>query len=561
MKVVKFARRHTAGPDRGVNMLLRSKTLLMVAILLYVSWIASAQSPSYDLVLRNARIVDGSGRGAYPGDVAIRGDTILQIARAITEQSKRVIDVGGQVLAPGFIDVHSHGRYGIVTLPSADNVVRQGVTTVIEGPDGNSPVPLAPFLKRIEALRKTINFGTFIGQGSIRSAAMGRENRPPTTAELDKMRVLVEQGMKEGAFGLSSGLSYVPGVYATTAEIVEVAKVAGRLGGHYQSHIRGEGGSVVKAVREAIEVGEMGHLPTQVTHHKVVGKENFGQSVETLRLIDAARARGVDVTIDQYPYTSIGGDIESTLFRSWVLEGSREDILARLHNPIERARIKAESIQIIRGGSMRGDLTKVVLSQCPFDRSLAGKTLADIARVRGLRPDAEGGAEAAMWLLEQGGCGRVGRDLLSESDVERIMRHRYTMIASDGGIIVGVGTERAGLPHPRSYGTFPRVLAVYARDRKALVLEDAVRKMTSLPAQRLGLKDRGTIAVGMKADLVVFDPSRVRDTATFENPHQYPEGIPIVIVNGEIVFENGAITTARPGKVLYGPAKASTTTP
>lgn len=542
-------------------MLMRPKTLSLAALLLTLSLPASAQAPPYDLVLRNARIVDGSGRAAYPGDVAIRGDTIVAVAPSIAGDARRTIDIRGQVLAPGFIDVHSHGRYGIVTFPSADNIVRQGVTTIIEGPDGNSPVPLAPFLKRIEGLRKTINFGTFIGQGSIRNAAMGRENRPPTPAELDKMRTLVEQGMKEGAFGLSSGLDYVPGVYATTAEIVELAKVAGRFGGHYQSHIRGEGGSVVKAVREAIEVGEQGHLPMQVTHHKVVGKENFGRSVETLRLIDAARGRGVDATIDQYPYTSIGGDIESTLFRAWVLEGNREDILARLHDPKERARIKGESTRIIRSGSMRGDLTKVVLSQCPFDRSLAGKTLADIARLRGLRPDAEGGAEAAMWLLEQGGCGRVGRDLLSESDVERILRHPFTMIASDGGIIVGVGTERAGLPHPRSYGTFPRVLAVYVRDRKLLTLEDAVRKMTSFPAQRLGLRDRGTIGVGMKADLVVFDPAHVRDTATFESPHQYPEGIPIVIVNGEIVFENGAITTARPGKVLHGPGNARITAP
>lgn len=530
-------------------------TAFYLAFLLSPSWPALAQPATYDLVLRNARIVDGSGSAAYPGEVAIRGDTIVRVARSISEPSKRIIDVEGQVLAPGFIDVHNHARAGIFQVPTADNFVRQGVTTIIEGPDGSSPVPLAPFLKRLGTLRKSLNIGTFIGQGSVRNAVMGRVNRRATPTEIDQMRTLVEQGMKDGAFGLSTGLIYVPGVYTPLAEIVELAKVAARFGGHHQSHIRNEGSGVATAVRENIAIGEQGGLPTQVTHHKVAGPQNWGKSSETLRLIDAARARGLDVTIDQYPYTSVGGAMAG-LFRSWVLEGSRDDLLNRLKDPKLRARIKAETVTILRTGSMRGDLNKAIFASCDFDRSLGGKTLADVVRLRGLAQTLDGGAEAAMWLLEQGNCQRVVRDYLSEQDVERIIRHPFTMIASDGDVPVGVGTVRAGVPHPRSYGTFPRVLAVYVREKKLLTLEEAVRKMTSFPAKRLKLADRGLIHEGLKADLVVIDPMHVRDTATLNDPHQYPEGIPIVIVNGEVVFENGTMTAARPGKVLYGPGVA-----
>jgi N-acyl-D-amino-acid deacylase len=537
-------------------MLIRSKLSLIVAALLLVSSQALAQGAAYDLVLRNARIVDGSGGPAYSGEVAIRGDTIVRVAPAISEPAKRIIDVGGQVLSPGFIDVHNHARNGIFQVPTADNLVRQGVTTLIEGPDGSSPVPLAPFLRRLDALRKSPNIGSFIGHGSVRIAVMGRVSRPATAAEIDQMRALVEQGMKDGAFGLSTGLIYVPGVYAPLEEIIELARVAGRLGGHHQSHIRSEADHVVEAVRETIAIGERGGLPTQVTHHKVLGPANFGRSAETLRQIDEARRRGVDATIDQYPYTAVGGTIQDSLLPPWALEGEREDVLARLKDPEQRARIKAVASRTIRLGSTRGDLRRIAIASCPWDRSLAGKTLADITLTRFDKVTIDAGIETALWLIEQGGCARVLRDSLSERDVERILKHPATMIASDGTIPVGVGTERAGMPHPRSYGTFPRVLAVYVRERKLLTLEAAIRKMTSFPAQRLKLADRGSIREGMKADLVVLDPARVRDTATFENPHQYPEGISIVIVNGEVVLENGAMTAARPGKVLYGPAVA-----
>jgi N-acyl-D-amino-acid deacylase len=384
----------------------------------------------------------------------------------------------------------------------------------------------------------------------VRNAVMGRVNRRASAEEIDRMRVLVERGMRDGAFGLSSGLDYVPGAYAPLEEIVELAKVAGRLSGHYQSHIRGEGPPVVKAVQEAIAVGELGKLPTQITHHKVLGRASFGKSVDTLRLIDKARARGIDVTIDQYPYTSAHGGAD---FPVWARAGSREEVLNRVKDPEIRHKVKADLERRIRIGA--GDPSKIVISHCDWDASLDGKSLADLARLRGYKADPEGGAEAALWMFEQGDCDRTQRDVMSEADVERILKHRATMVASDGEIPRGLGDPHAGPTHPRSYGTFVRVLGHYVRERKLLGLEEAVHKMSAMPAQRLGLRDRGLIRADMKADLVVFDPARVRDASTFENPHQYAEGVLLVIVNGQIVVENNAVTAARPGRVLYGPAK------
>ncbi len=506
----------------------------------------TAQSEPYDLLLRNGRIVDGTGSPWYRGDVAIRGDTIVRIAPSISEPATRVIDLGGQVIAPGFIDIHTHARRGIFDVPTADNYIRQGVTTLMEGPDGSSPVPLAPFLAKLEALPKSINIGSFIGQGSVRSAVIGDVNRQSTAEELDKMRAVVEQGMKDGAFGLSTGLFYVPGTFTSTAEVVELARVAGRYGGMHESHMRDEASGVVESVKETIAIGERGGLPTHVSHHKIIGVGNWGKSVETLRLIDEARARGVDVTIDQYPYTASSTSIQAALFPAWAQEGGREQILKRLKDEATRAKIKAESARLIRNERGGGDPKNVVIARCEWDASLAGKSLADVARLRGMEPTVENAAEVGLWIVEQGGCQGIFH-AISEEDLERILRHPATMIGSDGEIpIFGKAN-----PHPRSYGTFARVLAVYVRERKSITLEDAVRKMSGFPAQRLGLLDRGILRPGMKADIAVFDPARVRDMATFDKPHAYAEGFSYVIVNGQIVFEAGTMTTARPGKVLY----------
>lgn len=508
--------------------------------------LVSAQAP-YDLVIRNGRIVDGTGSPWYRADIAVRGDTIVRISAAIAEPATRVIDAAGHIVSPGFIDIHNHARENIFKLPTADNYVRQGVTTLIEGPDGGSPVPLAPFLEKLDALQKSLNIGSFIGQGSVRAAVIGTVNRRPTPAELDRMRSIVEDGMNAGAFGLSTGLFYVPGAFTPIEEVIELARVAGRHGGIHISHMRDEAFGVLDSVRETIRIGEEGGLPTQVTHHKIVGPKNYGKSVETLKLLEAARVRGVDVTSDQYPYTASSNAFVASMLPQWAQEGGREQVLARLKNPATRKEIVGETIRLIRDERGGGDPKNVFLAHCDFDAAMAGKNLADVTRLRGMEPTIENGAEAAMWVIEQGDCQGVYH-AMSEQDLERVMRHPATMIASDGWVqIFG-----EGVPHPRSYGTFPRVLGVYVRERGVITLEDAVRKMTSFPAQRLRLNDRGILRPGLKADLTIFDPARVRDMATFEQPHQYAEGISSVIVNGQLVFDGKMMTSARPGQVLRG---------
>jgi N-acyl-D-amino-acid deacylase len=367
--------------------------------------------------------------------------------------------------------------------------------------------------------------------------------------EMERMRRLVEQGMREGAFGLSTGLFYVPGTFSTTEEVVELARVAARFGGIHISHMREETAGVVESVRETIAIGERGGLPTQITHHKVIGAANWGLSRETLRLVDEARARGIDVTIDLYPYTASSTNIMAALFPAWAQEGGREQVLARLADPETRARVKTEVVRILREERGGGDPANVVFARCEWDPSLDGLDLGEATRLRGFDPTLEDAAETTLWIVEQGNCSGIFH-AISEEDLERILRHPATMIASDGEVAV---FGRAA-PHPRGYGTFPRVLGRYVRERRAITLEEAIRKMTSYPAQRMSIMDRGVLRPGMKADVVVFDPERVRDMATFERPHQYAEGIPFVIVNGEVVVDEAATTDARPGRVLRGGA-------
>ena len=510
---------------------------------------AAAQPPRYDVIVRGGRVIDGTGGPWYRADLAISGDAIAAIGSSLDGVAGRVIDASGLAVAPGFIDIHTHARRGIFEVPTADNYVRQGVTTLIEGPDGGSPVPLAPFLAQVAANRITPNIGTFIGQGSIRSAVMGDGDRPAGRDDTAKMRALVREGMEDGALGLSSGLFYVPGTFSSTAEVVELAAEAGRLGGIYISHMRNEAAHVLESVRETIAIGEQGGLPTQVTHHKIIGKKYWGASAETLRAIDDARARGVDATLDQYPYTASATSVAAALLPAWAQEGGRASILQRLKDPALRAKIRSGTVAIIRDERGGGDPRNVVVSSCAFDPSLAGRNLAQITESRGLPLTLENAAETALWIVEQGGAQGIFH-AISEDDLRRILVHPATMIASDGEIPV-FGRDH---PHPRSYGTFARVLGVYVREQKLLPLETAVQKMSSLPATRLGLHDRGVLKPGLKADVVVFDPADVRDTATFERPHAYARGIAYVVINGVVAFAEGRMTAARPGRVLYGPA-------
>ena len=523
--------------------------LAMAAIAATISF---GQVPPYDLVIRNGRMVDGTGSPWYRGDLAIRGDRIARIAARIDDPAARTIDVRGTVVAPGFIDLHTHALRDIVDVPTADNYIRQGVTTLIGGPDGTSPVPLRPALDRIGSARIVPNFGTFIGQGSVREAVVGLANRPATAAEIDQMRSIVRQGMQEGAFGLSTGLFYVPGTFTATSEVVELAKVAGALGGIHISHMRDEASRVLDSVRETIEIGERGGLPTQVTHHKVIGKANWGRSADTLRLVDEARARGVDATIDVYPYTASSTNIASALLPAWALEGGGAATLMRLKDPAARATVKAETVRLLRDERGGGDPQNVQLARCDWDMSLAGMRLGDVTRGRDAAPSLENAAETVLWIVEQGNCTAIFH-AIDEQDLQRILRHPATMIGSDGEVQV----FGRGSPHPRSYGTFVRVLASYVRELKVLTLEAAVRKMSAFPAQRVGLADRGVLREGLKADLVVFDPAAVRDLATFERPHQYPEGVSYVVVNGQVVVDGGQVTSARPGRVLFGAGRAT----
>jgi dihydroorotase/N-acyl-D-amino-acid deacylase len=364
---------------------------------------------------------------------------------------------------------------------------------------------------------------------------------------MQRMRSLVRTGMREGAFGLSTGLFYVPGSYAPLEEVIDLASVAGEFGGIHQSHMRDEAGKVLDSVRDTIAIGERGHLPTQVTHHKIIGKANWGRSVDTLRLIDEARARGVDVTIDQYPYTASSTSIQGGLLPPWAQEGGRQKMLDRLkdESSLRRALTAVTSaIENDRGG---GDPANVVLAACSFDPSLAGKNLSQVLRQRGRPATPDQAADLVIEIVQKGGCSAVYH-AISEDDLVRIMKHPATMIASDAA--PGMPEFGKDVPHPRAYGTFARVLGVYVREKKVLSLEDAVRKMSSFPARRMGLPDRGIVRTGMRADIVVFDPATIVDKATFERPHQYAEGVSSVIVNGVATLEAGKITGQRAGRAL-----------
>ena len=514
----------------------------------FLLFTALASGAGYDLIIRNARVLDGAGNPWMRADVAVSGGKIAAIGRLDQAAAAISVDAAGLTLAPGFIDIHSHGRAGIFSVPSAENYIRQGVTTILEGPDGSSPLPLKPFLDRLAATKLAVNIGLLAGHGTIRGQVMRSENRHATPAEIERMKGLMRQAMLDGAFGLSTGLFYVPGNYAATEEVVELGRVAGSLGGIHISHIRDEAAGVVDSVRETIRIGEEGGLPTQVTHHKIIGKANWGLSRETVRLVAEARACGVDATIDQYPYTASSTGT-GALFPQWAMAGGSKALAERLASPESRTKIVAEIVNRILNDRGAGDPKNVVLASCGFDKSFAGKSLADLARARNLDPTPENAAEIAIEIQLKGGCSAIYH-AISEDDIERIMRYPYTMIASDGGIMA-MGKD---VPHPRNYGAFARVLGLYVRERGVLTLEDAVRKMTSLPANRMGLQDRGLIREGMRADLVLFDPSTVADKATFLEPHQFAVGVTHVWVNGIPVLADGKMTGKLPGRVLYGPA-------
>jgi len=504
----------------------------------------------FDLILEGGSVWKGSGSHPFTSDIGIRGDRIAAIGELSGLPAQTRIDVRGLAVVPGFIDIHSHAvrgsrnSSGLFTHPDAENYIRQGVTTVIGGPDGGSDLSIANLLSDFEATPASINFGTFIGHNTVREAVMGRADRAPVAAELEAMKQLVGTGMLDGAFGLSSGLKYIPGAYSKTDEVIELAKVAAAYGGIYISHMREEGLDLIRSVEETIRIGEEAGLPVQITHHKVMGVEMWGSSVATLALVDAANARGVDVSSDQYPYAASSTGI-SVLFPAWSLAGSREVQMARLQDSETRARIKEGIVYNLvhdRGGD---DPSRVAIADCEWDPTLNGKNFAEILRERNLPVNMDNAAELALEIHENGGCFGVFH-AMSEEDVVRIMRHPRTMIASDGGIHV----PGEGVPHPRNYGTFTRVLAHYVRASQTIQVGEAIYKMSKMPAQRLGISDRGVIQVGAMADIAVLDLDKVQDHASFAQPHQYSTGVQYVLVNGVLVLDDGQMTGQRPGRAL-----------
>ena len=517
----------------------------LLVLLLVFQAVAAAQS-RYDLVIRNARIIDGAGGPWFRGDLAVRGDTIAAMGRLGDVEARREIDASDLVLAPGFIDIHNHSRGNILDHPAAENLLRQGVTTIVEGNDGGSPLPLDRHFDEVRKARPAVNYASFVGHGSIRREVIGAMDRKATLEEIEQMRSITRRAMQDGAWGVSSGLFYLPGMFASTEEVAELGKVAAEYGGMHISHMRNEAEKLLDSVSETIAIGERGGLPTQLTHHKAVGKAHWGMSEQSLALVDEARARGVDVTIDQYPYTASHTGT-AALFPPWVQEGGKDKMLERLADPAQRPRARedvAKSIEHNRGG---GDPKNIQFTVCKFDPSLSGKTLADATRLAGREVTFSNAAETAIEIQEKGGCSAIYH-AIGEEDVLRIMAHPATMIASDGGI-VPFGED---VPHPRNYGTFPRVLGRYVRELHVLTLEQAVQKMTSFPAGRLGMWDRGLLRPGLKADLVVFDPDTIADKSVFGDPHHYAEGISYVVVNGEVVLDGGKMSGERSGRVLLG---------
>lgn len=508
--------------------------------------LAQGQSgPPYDLLIRGGTVVDGTGRARYRADVAVQGDRIARVSTTPIDPTgaRRVIDATGRIVAPGFIDLHAHID-PLLRLPAAESHVRQGVTLALGGPDGGSPLPLAPYMDSAQRAGLGINVAYLVGHNAIRTRVMGLADRAPTAPELARMQALVEEGMRDGAFGLSTGLRYIPGFYSATDEVVALSRVAAARGGIYTSHLREEGLGLFEGVGEAIRIGREARIPIVLTHHKAIGKAMWGQSVRTLAMVDSARAAGIDVMIDQYPYTASQTGL-SVLIPPWALADGDSALARRMRDPVLRDSILRGVIDYIVNDRGGGDIRRVQFGRVAWQPALEGKTLFDWATQRGVPTTPEGAAPLVVEGQLNGGATMIYH-VIDEGDVRRIMQHPQTMIASDGRLTV----PGEGAAHPRAYGTFPRVLGRYVREVGLLTLEEGVHKMTGMPAARLGLTGRGVIAEGASADLVVFDAATVADRATFADPHQYPAGIGDVLVNGVPVVSGGTMTAARPGKVL-----------
>jgi len=532
-----------------------------------------ASPASFDILIKNGMVVDGLGEKTLKADVGIVGERIQAIGELGAAQARNIIDATGKAVTPGFIDIHAHtDAVELLLNPKGESKIRQGVTLEVSGNCGSSSFPykkeaseeekryqqkyglerdwvdLAGYLARVQKTGLAFNYITLVGQGTVRDFVMNEDRRNPTAAELELMQKLVAEAMEQGAFGISSGLEYTPSGFASTEEVVELCRVAARYGGFYSTHVRSEDRFVIEAVAEAIYIAEKAGLPLQISHFKTSGTVNWWKMPKLFDLVEAAAERGLAVTADRYPYTAYSTGL-SINYPQWALAGGNEAFIKRLQDPAERRRLREETMLKLEGSPWESILLTNLDEE--ENQRFIGKTVQQAADELGQDP-----YEFACDLLikEKGEVGIVGFGM-SEEQTEEILKHPLVMLCSDGSALAPYGPLHQGKPHPRNYGTFPRFLGLYVRDRKALALPQAVQKMTSMPAAKLGLKDRGTLKQGNFADIVVFDPATIADKATYTEPEQYPAGIDFVIVNGKVVIDHDNHTGVLPGKVLYGPGK------
>ena len=539
----------------------------------------AAQEPQYDLLIVHGRVLDGSGSPAMDSSVAVKDGKITEIGGLDKATAKQVIDATGLVVAPGFIDLHSHSDFTLLVDGNAQSKIRQGVTTEILGESDSAGPVLGPavdefdkslkptgikrdwktlgeYFARLERQHISVNIASYVGSGQVRADVIGYTNRPAHDDEMDAMKQLVEQAMREGAIGVASGLIYAPNMYSNTKELIELGKVAAKYGGIYTSHIRGEGVHGVQAIQEAIQISIKANLPAHILHFKVDGKDNWGHMGLQIKTVEEARSNGVEITADQYPYIAAMTGLEQCLPPRY-LEGTSQQVVARLKSADARSRIREDISNGLPGWEddevkSVGGWHGVMVASCqkPENKKYEGKRMDEVAQMMGKDPvDA-----LCDLLISEGGSVEAIYFSMSEPDVDLAMKQPWVGIGSDGS---AVSPEMifVGKPHPRFYGTFPRVLGVYVREKRVLTLPQAVHKMTGLSAKIVGLTDRGLLKPGMAADITLFDPTTVIDKATFENPAQYPVGIPYVIVNGVVVIDKGEHTGAKPGRLLYAKGK------
>lgn len=523
----------------------------------------------YDVLIINGKVIDGTGNPWFRADVGIQGDTIVAVGQLDTRNADLIVDAEDSVVCPGFIDIHTHSDYELLVDGKADSHIRQGVTTNVIGNCGTSAAPISPvsrkhlkidypgleidwtsmdeYLTRLETQGISVNVAALVGQGTVRCAVMGFKDGPPTSEELEAMQDLVRVSMEEGAFGLSSGLIYVPGCYASTEELISLAEICRSHNGSYHTHMRGENDTLLEAIAEAVQIGRKAGIPVQISHFKAMGRHMWGKSADAIELLDQARDEGIDITCDQYPYNASATGLGAYL-PSWAHVGGTESLLARLKDANTRGKIKRDILHGLPGwiSLYKGvGWENTIITYCS-KHDLEGKSISQIARERGT-DDFE---TAFDILTECDGQVSVVYFTIGDEDIERIMRYPLTMVGSDSSAISTEGPLAIGKPHPRSFGTFARVLGYYVREKKVITLQDAIRKMTSLPAQRMRFYDRGLLKAGMKADLVVFDPNAVRDMSTYTEPFAYPQGINYVIVNGKLTVEHGEHLGTKAGRVL-----------